>query len=363
MDTVSNITAFRDIVGQDALKQHLSAMLSASREKGWILPHLLFCGPRGIGKTTIAHAMGKELGDFQSCSAKDWTSPLDFTGTVSNAREGSGFIVEDFASIPQSIVDYVLHVLKNFTLRIRIGSHVHAISLPRFTMLGTCSELSRVNSTLLKWFTIQNFEPYTSGALMKIAVLQSRHFGLSLDADAARLLVSVSNGLPGDIKHNLQRIANLRLGGNIRENEMQSALRMLGLSSGSKVQSGLLQELRSMSGIEFEEWVASLFRRLGYAVTGTKRSGDHGIDLIVQRGTSKTAVQCKRYSDSIGEPVLRDFVGALINIGFTHGIFITTSRFSNQATIFAAQHRITLLDIDKLLQLAVYGAVGFEFPI
>jgi HJR/Mrr/RecB family endonuclease len=85
----------------------------------------------------------------------------------------------------------------------------------------------------------------------------------------------------------------------------------------------LRDALFSMSGREFENWLAGVFRRQGYTVSLTEVTGDHGIDLILTRNGQGTAVQCKRWTDSVGEPILRDFYGAMMGAGMPNGIVAT----------------------------------------
>jgi restriction system protein len=67
-----------------------------------------------------------------------------------------------------------------------------------------------------------------------------------------------------------------------------------------------------MTGFEFEQRVADLFGNLGYSTELTATSGDHGLDILLRKSGEVSAVQCKRSTDSVGEPVLRDFLGSMV---------------------------------------------------
>jgi restriction system protein len=122
----------------------------------------------------------------------------------------------------------------------------------------------------------------------------------------------------------------------------------------------LADKLRSMAGPEFEEFVAQLFRRKGYLVELTETTGDHGIDLLMHLDGKRTIVQCKRWSDSVGEPVIRDFFGAMVNSQAQFGFVVTTSHFSRQAVAFAEGKPITLVDIDSLLAMCCEAESSVE---
>jgi hypothetical protein len=286
---------------------------------------------------------------------------LDF-GPFTNVITGAVVIVPDLDALRSQLVPPMLKILHENTLEILIGTgagaRTYPMSLPKFTMIATCVNLWRVHDDLLQWLTVEEFAPYKGDVLCSIVKQQAEAMGLSIDYAAAQLLASVSNGRPGGTHTILQRMAKLGLGGELSAAEILQAATMLGLPVSSDSQAGLLQHLRSMSGVEFEQWVAALFRDLGYSATLTKIVGDHGIDLFLQRGTDRVAVQCKRWNDNIGESIVRDFLGSLHNAGVTNGMIITTSTFSTQARIFAERNGIKLLDIGALTQFAVHGEDG-----
>ena len=70
----------------------------------------------------------------------------------------------------------------------------------------------------------------------------------------------------------------------------------------------LISTIRTLNGVEFEEFVANIFRLEGYSVEMTQTTGDHGIDLLMQKGTQIIAVQCKRWDAPVGEAVVRDLL-------------------------------------------------------
>jgi len=106
-----------------------------------------------------------------------------------------------------------------------------------------------------------------------------------------------------------------------------------------------------MSGAEFERFVANIFQRQGYATELTGASGDHGIDIILRKLDQVVAVQCKQWDNTIGEPIVRDFYGAMVNAGVNMGFVVTSSNFTAQAETFAQNKPIKLYDIDALIQL------------
>jgi restriction system protein len=124
-----------------------------------------------------------------------------------------------------------------------------------------------------------------------------------------------------------------------------------------------LEQLQRLTGREFEELIESLFAKDGYTVRRCGGSGDEGIDLILQIGQTKDAVQCKRWKADIGSPVVRDFYGALMHAGARHGFIITTASFSQSARSFAMGKPITLIagaDILRWLEGQYSSNQGFR---
>jgi restriction system protein len=104
-----------------------------------------------------------------------------------------------------------------------------------------------------------------------------------------------------------------------------------------------IEGLQQLSGKEFEDLIASLFRKDGYTVRQCGGSGDEGVDLILQISTAKDVVQCKRWKTDVGSPVVREFYGAVMHSNARHGFIITTAHFSSSARSFAAGKPITLI--------------------
>ena len=110
-------------------------------------------------------------------------------------------------------------------------------------------------------------------------------------------------------------------------------------------------KLKTMDGLEFEHWVAHLFRRAGFQVEVTQASGDHGIDLVASSQGRLIAVQCKRWDGTVGEPILRDLYGAMMAMNAHSGCLVTTGSITAQAHQFAKDKPISLLDFDSVMEI------------
>jgi DnaJ-domain-containing protein 1 len=111
-----------------------------------------------------------------------------------------------------------------------------------------------------------------------------------------------------------------------------------------------LAELHQLTGPQFDDMIASLFRKDGYMVRHCRENGDEGIDLILQMGEEKDAVQCKKSESDIGAPIVREFYGALMHAAARHGFIITTASFSQSARDFAQGKPISLISAAEILR-------------
>lgn len=123
-----------------------------------------------------------------------------------------------------------------------------------------------------------------------------------------------------------------------------------------------------MNGYEFESFISKLLSKMGFIVEGTPLSGDNGIDIIAYSNApmykGKYIVQCKNWTGTVGEPVIRDLYGVVLSNNANKGILITNSFFTQNALKFAEGKNIELIDGDALNQLIqTYFAANESLPL
>ncbi len=112
----------------------------------------------------------------------------------------------------------------------------------------------------------------------------------------------------------------------------------------------VLDELHRLTGPQFEDLIASLFRKDGYTVGYCGGNGDEGIDLVLEMGEEKDVVQCKPGKSDIESPVVREFYGALMHAAARHGFIVTSASFNQGARDFARGKPISLISAAEILQ-------------
>ena len=112
------------------------------------------------------------------------------------------------------------------------------------------------------------------------------------------------------------------------------------------------QHWMSLSGLQFEDELASVYRQLGYLVESTPKSGDQGIDLVLKKNGKTTIVQCKRHKQAVGPAIARELYGSLIASRANEAILACTAGFTTRATEFVQGKPIVLMSATELVSLA-----------
>lgn len=350
-----------NLIGQADLKRRVAERLAVVKSKGWLFPHTLIHADEGMGRYTVANAIAAEIsGPARIVTVSTVDHILHLSGALSSIQPNGCLVLRDIDMIESSIVKSLAPVFETGQISISIGTgpgaRTHFIPLQPFSMIATCSNPRTLPAAILSGFTLEVLDPYSRSELSAIAYSSAVALGFRLDAGAAACAANSAEGTPRSIKALLQRVRPYAGNSTLSEADFLSILGVLGVNrKATNTGSGLIDDLKSMSGIEFEQWTAALLEKHGYRVKPTRAVGDHGIDLEIERTGRRIVVQCKRWSDTVGEPVVREFYGSMLNARADAGIFVTTSLFSIQARQFVEQKPITLLDLKSLLDLFLYG--------
>jgi Holliday junction DNA helicase RuvB len=349
-------------VGQEAIKNDLRERIEkVKRDPERQFPHLLLSGPPEMGKRTLALTIARELGvDIVSC-APTLFNVSQGTGQLAsvlltNLEAGGVLLIEDIESLNKAVLSQLLSAIEDRTFDLVIGQGSSRrsvpLTLPPFTLVGTTSKPAQVDRSLRRWLLVKDFAPYDIDQISELVMMLAEQQGLLIFPDAAELLAGYCDGSVGNARVLVKRVQDYARNPLAVTPEIaREALVSFGYLDQSLPSIDLATKLQKMTGPDFEEFVATVFRGRGYAVELTPGSGDHGIDLLMRKGHELVAVQCKRWSAPVGEPVVRDFFGSLINAGAQLGFVVTTSNFTTQAFTFAQGKPLQLLDLDALVEL------------
>ena len=199
----------REVIGQKAVVQRLGIVLNACRKLKEALPHLLFDGPPGLGKTTFATVLPNEIGTtIQMTSGPALSKPADMLPFLTNVTEGSILFIDEIHRMPRVVEEFIYPAMEDFRIDIVLGDGINArtLSMPlkRFTMIGATTRSGMLSSPMRDRFKIhEHLDYYTIEELAQIVTVNARKLNTVLTLDAALEIAQRSRGTP--------RIANSRL--------------------------------------------------------------------------------------------------------------------------------------------------------
>jgi Holliday junction DNA helicase RuvB len=199
----------REVIGQRAVVQRLSIVLNACRKLKEPLPHMLFDGPPGLGKTTFATVLPNEIGTtLQMTSGPALAKPADLLPFLTNAEEGSVLFIDEIHRMPRVVEEFIYPAMEDYRVDIVLGEGVNArtisMRLKRFTLIGATTRSGMLSGPMRDRFKIhEHLEFYTIEELAEIVRINATKLNTPITADAALELARRSRGTP--------RIANARL--------------------------------------------------------------------------------------------------------------------------------------------------------
>ena len=198
-----------EVVGQRATAERLAIILEASRKRGEPLPHILFDGPPGLGKTTFATVLHNELGvELNMTSGPALDKKMDVMPYLTNASEGSILFIDEIHRLPKPVEEFIYPVMEDFRVDVVLGEGMSArtINLPlkKFTIIGATTRSGRLSGPLRDRFQMhEHLEFYDVEDLARIVSVNASKLKTTITEEAAWELARRSRGTP--------RLANSRL--------------------------------------------------------------------------------------------------------------------------------------------------------
>jgi Holliday junction DNA helicase RuvB len=194
--------SFEEFVGQDKIKENLKVYIQAARQRNEALDHVLFCGPPGLGKTTLAHIIASELGaDIKVTSGPVLERPGDLAAILTNLGEKDILFIDEIHRMPRIAEEILYPAMEDFQLDIIIGQGPSArslkLNLPRFTLIGATTRTGLLTSPLRDRFGIINrLDFYKPDDLETILLRSARILNSEIRKEAASEIASRSRGTP-----------------------------------------------------------------------------------------------------------------------------------------------------------------------
>ncbi|MBN1333852.1 MAG: Holliday junction branch migration DNA helicase RuvB [Synergistales bacterium] len=227
-----------EFIGQDQLKEKLRIYITAARQRGEALDHLLFYGPPGLGKTTLAGIIAHEMGgQLRVTTGPALERPGDLAAILSNLEENDVLFIDEIHRLPAPVEEILYPAMEDYQLHIVVGKGPMAnnicITLPQFTLVGATTRLGLLTSPLRARFGIvEQLSLYDPETLSEIVQRGSRVLSIKVAPDASYEIARRSRGTPRVALRLLRRVrdvAEVRQRDHIDSEISILALDMLGL--------------------------------------------------------------------------------------------------------------------------------------
>ena len=225
-----------EYIGQEKIKNNLRVYIEAAKMRGEPLDHVLFYGPPGLGKTTLASIIANEMGvHMKVTSGPAIAKPGEMAAILSNLQEGDVLFIDEIHRLNRQVEEVLYPAMEDFAIDIMVGKGATArsirLDLPKFTMVGATTRAGLLSAPLRDRFgVVHHLEYYTPEELETIIIHSAAKLQVEIDSEGAHEMASRSRGTPRLANRLLRRVrdfAQLRYNGVITQEVAAFALDLL----------------------------------------------------------------------------------------------------------------------------------------
>ena len=229
-------TNFDEYIGQERLKKNLKLAIDAAKKRGESIDHVLLYGPPGLGKTTMANVIAREMGaNIRITSGPAIEKAGDLASIVTNLQDGDILFIDEIHRMPRAVEEILYSAMEDFKLDIVIGKGPAArsvrLDLPHFTVIGATTRTGSLAAPLRDRFGhIYRLEFYKPKEISKIILRSSNLLGSDIEKEASAILSTRARLTPRIANRILKRVrdyADVKGDGIIDSKTVKEALEML----------------------------------------------------------------------------------------------------------------------------------------
>lgn len=240
LDQALRPTSLQELIGQDKIRENLSILIQAAQQREEPLDHVLFYGPPGLGKTTLANVLANEMNvNIKVTAGPAVERPGDLAAILTNLRAGDILFIDEIHRLGKTIEEVLYPAMEDFSLDIVIGKGPSArsirLKLPRFTVIGATTRLALVSSPLRARFgAVYRLDYYDLPAMQQIILRAAGLLDVPIESPGVHEIARRARGTPRVALRLLRRArdyAQVRGNGTITASAADESLRLMSVDS------------------------------------------------------------------------------------------------------------------------------------